>query len=592
MEEKESKSMTLAEQKEALKFIIGFTRRYWKYFTFAILSGLVLAITNTVMPFIISNFMDKHLSKMNTTMSTVFFFAMLYVLATIVKSLSWFGQWFLYEQGTVKTNQYIRLVMYEKIHTLGMRYFDQKPTGWIISRLTNDTNLFEFWFTFLMGLTGLFSIISSYVALFVLDKQIALVMLVFLPLLLFSVYLYQKFSSRVYRDMRNKLSELNTKLNEYISGMRIIQQFRQEKRLGTEFEKTNMDYLRLRRKVVRTNALLLNSLVALLMSIAVMVALGMFGFRSFHTVIAAGVIYAFVTNIQAFFNPISQMMDFLATFSDVLVASSRIKQILREDELAPSQNENADGVISKGKIEFKNVTFSYDGENPVLKNISFVVNPGETIALVGHTGSGKSSIINVFKRFYEFGEGQILIDDKDIRDYPLDELRKKVGLVLQDAFMFVGNVKNNIRMMNKSITDEEVVAAAEFVQAHHFIEELGNGYESEVIEGGASYSSGQRQLVNFARTIVTDPKILILDEATANIDTETEMRIQKGLENMRKGRTTIAIAHRLSTIRNANLILVLEHGEIIERGTHDELLEQGGYYAEMYKLQSMKDELS
>jgi ATP-binding cassette subfamily B protein len=233
------------------------------------------------------------------------------------------------------------------------------------------------------------------------------------------------------------------------------------------------------------------------------------------------------------------------------------------------------------------VKFSYDGEHNVLQNISFVAYPGETVALVGHTGSGKSSIINVLMRFYEFGEGQILIDDKDIRDFSLEELRQKMGLVLQDAFMFYGDIADNIRLLNKNITEEEIIAAAKFVQADKFIEQLPGDYHAKVIERGASYSSGQRQLISFARTMVTQPKILVLDEATANIDTETEGYIQEGLANMRQGRTTIAIAHRLSTIRDADLILVLDKGKIVERGNHDELIQQNGLYSDMYKLQSM-----
>ncbi len=299
-----------------------------------------------------------------------------------------------------------------------------------------------------------------------------------------------------------------------------------------------------------------------------------------------GLIYAFTTYVQGFFNPMSQMMDFLSVFTDGIVAGSRILKIMDTTEYAPQQEEHASGEIINGKIEFRNVSFSYDGKNNVLNNISFVANPGETVALVGHTGSGKSSIINVLMRFYEFYEGEILIDDRDIRSYPINELREKMGLVLQDAFLFYGDIAGNIRMFNDKITDEQIREAAEFVQANRFIDDLPQGYHSKVIERGASYSSGQRQLITFARTIVTDPKILVLDEATANIDTETEGLIQEGLAKMRQGRTTIAIAHRLSTIRDAELILVLDKGKIVERGNHEELLQIGGLYADMYQLQS------
>ena len=243
--------------------------------------------------------------------------------------------------------------------------------------------------------------------------------------------------------------------------------------------------------------------------------------------------------------------------------------------------------IEEAKIEFKDVTFSYDGENNVLKNISFTVNPGETVALVGHTGSGKSSIINILMRFYEFQEGDILIDGQSIRNFPMNKLREEIGLVLQDSFMFYGTINDNIRLLDDSITDNEIVEAAQFVQANRFIEKLPGQYDHKVVERGAGFSSGEKQLISFASTIVKDPKILILDEATANIDTETEALIQEGLNRMREGRTTVAIAHRLSTIRDANQILVLEAGEIVERGTHDELINLGGRYNDMYQLQNL-----
>jgi ATP-binding cassette subfamily B protein len=290
--------------------------------------------------------------------------------------------------------------------------------------------------------------------------------------------------------------------------------------------------------------------------------------------------------VQQFFNPMTNMMDFLSIFQDGVVAGSRIIHILDHEELTPQQNPGANAEIKEAKIEFRNVSFSYDGKTNVLNNISFVANPGETVALVGHTGSGKSSIINVLMRFYEFYDGQILIDDVDIKDYPMKELREKMGLVLQDAFMFYGDIASNIRLLNKDITDEQIIEAAKFVQADKYINTLPNKYHAKVIEGGTSFSSGQRQLISFARTIVTDPKILVLDEATANIDTETENLIQVGLEKMRSGRTTIAIAHRLSTIKDANLILVLEKGNIVERGNHDQLIEHEGLYYDMYRLQN------
>ncbi|MGM0217880.1 ABC transporter ATP-binding protein [Enterococcus sp. AZ126] len=582
-----TKSVPLKEQVSIVKRLLKFAQPFRRTFITAILFALVLSIINILLPRIIQTFMDNYLTPKTATNQVIFFFAGLYLFGVIVKSIVWFFQWFLYSTASLKTYQYIRVKLFEKLQTLGMRYFDQTPAGSIVSRVTNDTEtLFEFWYVFLMVLTGIFAVVSSFIAMFQISGKIALYNLVFLPILLIVIWYYQKFSSRIYRSMREKLSQLNTKLNEYISGMQIIQQFRQEHRLEKEFEETNNDYLRTRFSMIKTNSLLLGPIINFLYTLAIALTLTLFGFDALHSPVEAGMIYAFVTYVQAFFNPMTQMMDFLSVFTDGMVAGSRILKIFDNEELTPQQNVGANAEIMRGKIEFRNVSFSYDGKNNVLNNISFIANPGETVALIGHTGSGKSSIINVLMRFYEFYEGEILIDDRDIREYPLAELRKKLGLVLQDAFMFYGDIAGNIRMLNPEITDEQIKVAAEFVQADKFIETLPKKYHAKVIERGASYSSGQRQLISFARTIVTDPKILVLDEATANIDTETEGLIQEGLANMRQGRTTIAIAHRLSTIRDADLILVLDKGRIVERGDHVHLLAQNGLYADMYKLQN------
>ena len=336
--------------------------------------------------------------------------------------------------ASLKTYQYIRVKLFEKLHTLGMRYFDQTPAGSTVSRVTNDTEtLFEFWYVFLMVLTGIFAVVSSFIAIFQINGEIALWTLVFLPILGIVIWYYQKFSSRIYRNMREKLSQLNTKLNESISGMRIIQQFRQEARLAKEFEQVNNEYLDTRYAMIKTNSILLSPIINFLYALAIALVLTLFGIDALHSPVEVGLIYAFTTYVQGFFNPMSQMMDFLSIFTDGMVAGSRILKIMDTEEYAPQQNPGADQMITSGKIEFRNVSFSYDGEHNVLNNISFVANPGETVALVGHTGSGKSSIINVLMRFYEFYEGQILIDDHDIREYPMEELRKKMGLVLQDA---------------------------------------------------------------------------------------------------------------------------------------------------------------
>jgi ATP-binding cassette, subfamily B, multidrug efflux pump len=409
---------------------------------------------------------------------------------------------------------------------------------------------------------------------------------VIIPLLLFVMSLYRKLSSRFYLDMRERLSQLNAKLSESLSGMGIIQVFRQEKRLRAEFGAINDRHYQAGMKNIKIDGLLLRPAIDLIYIFGLIIVLSYFGITSFDNLIEIGVLYAFINYLDRFFEPVNQMMMRLSLYQQAIVAGSRVFNLLDEVEVAPKQKDESTISIDQGKIEFKNLSFSYDGKRDVLKHISFTANQGETVALVGHTGSGKSSIINLLMRFYEYERGDIVIDGQSIRTFPKTELREKMGLVLQDPFLFYGTVKDNIRLHTNDMTDEQVEEAARFVQAHTFIEKLEDGFDHKVVERGTTFSSGQRQLIAFARTIAANPKILVLDEATANIDTETEEAIQTALAKMRKGRTTIAIAHRLSTIQDADLILVLHKGEIVERGTHQELLAQGGLYHKMFLLQN------
>jgi ATP-binding cassette subfamily B protein len=369
--------------------------------------------------------------------------------------------------------------------------------------------------------------------------------------------------------------------------MAIIQVFRQERRLRHEFAEINEAHYQAGVKNIKLDGLLLRPAIDFVYVLSLILVLSYFGVSSIGNVIEIGVLYAFVNYLGRFFEPVNQMMMRLSMYQQAIVSASRVFALLDEKELAPTALQaDEKPVILQGEIEFRNVTFSYDGKRDVLKNVSFKARPGETVALVGHTGSGKSSIINLLMRFYQLEKGEILLDGVSLNNFQDTELRKKMGLVLQDPFLFYGTINHNIRLHDTSITDDEIVEAAEFVQADSFIRKLPDQYEQLVVERGATFSSGQRQLVAFARTIATKPKILVLDEATANIDTETEEAIQTALEKMRKGRTTIAIAHRLSTIQDAEQILVLHQGEIVERGTHQELLNQEGLYHKMYLLQN------
>ena len=585
-----SKTIPVKEQVRVVKRIVAYALPFKAPFIWSFIFGVGLAITDVVSPRIIQVFLDNYVTQGEATISIAIQFSLLYMLSIIISMITMYFQNYLFSMASERTVENIRNQLFRKVNQLGMRYFDQTPAGSIVSRVTNDTETIkDFWAVFLALAEGLLSIVTVFIAMWVLDVKITLTFLYFLPVMALMVWFYQRVSTRVYRTMREKLSELNTKLNENILGMSIIQQFRQEKRLQKEFSDVNEEYARGRIAMVRMNALLLNPFISLLQAIALTVVLYLFGGQSFDQFVEIGVIYSFTSYINNFFRPLGMMMDNLSVFQDGIVSSYRVIRVLDHDELVPQQNEEADLAITKGKIEFKNVTFAYDNEHNVLKNISFTANPGETVALIGHTGSGKSSIINVLMRFYEFYEGDILIDGQSIKKYPIEEIRRQMGLVLQDSFLFYGDVSRNIRLMNDELDDVAIQDAAEFVHANHFIEQLPEQYHAKVIERGASYSSGERQLISFARTIIRDPKILVLDEATANIDTETELLIQESMNKMRKGRTTIAIAHRLSTIRDADLILVLDKGEIIERGKHDDLIAKKGIYYDMYQLQSMSD---
>lgn len=588
-----AKSMSLKEQFIVLKRLLPFAMKFKLQFFTAISFAAVLSVINILLPKLLQYYMDHFLTTKNATLNIMFFFAGIYFLGTIIKALTQFVQNFCYAMGSERTLELIRVKLFTKLHRLGMRYFDQVPAGSIVSRVTNDTKtLFDFWMLFLTLLVASFSSISAFVAMYFTNAKLALIVLLFLPIVVAVIVYYQLYSSKIYRQMREYLSEINAKLSENLLGMSIIQQFRQEKRILREFEITNGDYLNMRVAMIKVNALLLNPVITLLFILSEVVALGAFGISGTTNFVQAGIIYAFLSYLQSFFNPMSDVMNSLTVFQDGMVAGSRILRIMDDATLAPKQEEDSEKRIVEGKIEFENVTFAYEEGKDVLKDINFVVEPGQTIALVGHTGSGKSSTINILMRFYEFAKGIVKIDGTDIRNYSTKELREKIGLVLQDSFLFYGDIASNIRMFDTNISDDQIKKAAEFVHASQFIEKLPRKYHTRVIERGATYSAGEKQLLSFARVIVRNPKILILDEATANIDTQTELLIQEGLEKMRAGRTTIVIAHRLSTIRDADQILVLDEGKIIERGTHDELLEKKGKYYEMYQLQTSQKRLN
>jgi ATP-binding cassette, subfamily B, multidrug efflux pump len=576
------------EQRKVLFRLLSYTKPHKKMIGWAFLLLVLTTVGDIVLPLLVKIFLDDYLTPGNLEFKPLLILGSTYMGIQIVKGILLFFQLVKFQEIALYIIQQLRIDVFSKVQALGLKYFDKTPAGSIVSRVTNDTEAIKDMFVTVIStfIQSGFLLSGIFIAMFILNVKLALFCVIIIPILIFVMALYRKLSARYYLDMRERLSQLNAKLSESLQGMAIIQVFRQEKRLRQEFGSINDKHYQAGMKNIKIDGLLLRPAIDLIYIFALIIVLSYFGITSFETSVKIGVIYAFINYLDRFFEPVNQMMMRLSLFQQAIVAGSRVFRLLDEEELAPSQQEQQTQTIQQGKIEFNNVSFSYDGKRDVLKNISFTANPGETVALVGHTGSGKSSIINLMMRFYEFERGEILIDGESIRNYSKHDLRDKLGLVLQDPFLFFGTVKDNIRLHDNSMSDEQIEEAAKFVQGNTFIDKLEDGYNHRVVERGSTFSSGQRQLIAFARTIAANPKVLVLDEATANIDTETEEAIQTALAKMRKGRTTIAIAHRLSTIQDADLILVLHQGEIVERGTHQELLAHGGLYHKMYLLQN------
>ncbi|MGE7835742.1 ABC transporter ATP-binding protein [Viridibacillus arvi] len=588
MNEEQKITLTGKEQWHVLKRLLTYLKPHKKSIVIALMLLLITVLGDIVGPLLIKIFMDDYLTPRHFPTNTLVILATTYIGIQILNSVISYLQMLRFNVLALKVIQQLRIDVYSKVHKLGMRYFDKTPAGSIVSRVTNDTEaIMEMFVSVLIGFVQSgFLVIGVYIAMFALNWKLALATVILLPILFCIVYIYRKYSAFYYMDMRERLSQLNAKLAESLSGMSIVQAFRQEKRFRDEFDEINEKHYKAVMSSIKLDGLLLRPVIDLVYAFGLILMLSFFGITSFSEPVEIGVIYAFVSYINRFFEPINQVMQRLSIFQQAIVSASRVFTLLDDKELDPQQLDDPSVKMSDGHIEFSNVTFSYDGKTDVLKDISFTVKPGETVALVGHTGSGKSSIINLLMRFYEFERGEILIDGQSIKNFPKQTLRQQMGLVLQDPFLFYGNIESNIKLFNENMSEEDVKAAAEFVQADQFIESMPNGYKHLVSERGSTFSSGQRQLIAFARTIATNPKVLVLDEATATIDTETEVAIQASLDKMRQGRTTIAIAHRLSTIQDAEQILVLHHGEIVERGTHQELLAKNGLYHKMYQLQN------
>ena len=572
-------------KKSVFMRLMGYLFRY-KWWTLTALAFILLTtLTRTAIPLVARYYID-HFVTNRSAQSGLFLLLGYYLLFLLRVLFTYLGS-YTFSRVAYSIVRDMRQETFSNIQKLGMAYFDKTPAGSIVSRITNDTQAVADMFgtVFASFISSFFIFTATLIIMLQLNWQLTLFILPFLPVIWGSIWLYRKLSNHLVMMTRSKLSDINVKLSESIEGMRIIQAFRQEERLIGEFEAINQEHLDYANRSVNVNSLFLRPAMSVLKVLAYAVILTFFGLNWQSATFTAGLMYAFIQYINQLFDPLIEVTQNFATLQTSMVSAERVFAMMDQRAYEPIQAPS-DLEVSQGRIEFRNVSFSYDGKTDVLKDISFQVQAGETIAFVGHTGSGKSSIINLFMRFYEFDRGQILIDGVDIREYSQPALRKAVGLVLQDPFLYHGTIESNIRMYQDHLTRADVQAAAEFVDADAFISELPDGYDQAVTERGSTLSSGQRQLIAFARTVAAKPKILILDEATANIDSETEEVIQHSLKKMRKGRTTIAIAHRLSTIQDADCIYVLDQGRIIESGTHDQLLALEGTYQKMYQLQA------
>lgn len=564
--------------------LIAYMKPYAHWVIFALLLVLGLTSFDLYRPMLVGDAIDTFGANgdYDVIIATAIKYAMVLALSFVFNIAK---TWILQKTGQNIILQ-IRKDLYRHIQSLGSRYFDITPVGKLVTRVTNDVEaLNEMYSGILVQLfRNIVKIVGLAGVMLVLDVRLAAISFVLMPLVIGLTVLCQKIARNIYRLYRTRLTDINTFLSEHLSGMKIIQIFGRQERKFEEFHDKNTKLYKAFYREMLMYAVF-RPLIYILSILSLMIVLW-FGSRNvFDEIISVGTLYIFSNYIRSFFDPIQELAEQFSTLQSSIASAEKIFTVMDEEEFIPEiENPKQPDKIT-GKIEFDHVWFAYDGKNYVLKDVSFVINPGEKVAFVGATGAGKSSILNLIGRYYDIQKGHIYIDGIDIRQLSKKQLRSAIGQMQQDVFIFEGDVAYNIRLNDDAITDAQVKAAAEYVNASHFIEKLPQGYHEPVTERGATFSAGERQLLSFARTLAHNPSILVMDEATANIDTETEILIQEALEKLMDGRTTIMVAHRLSTIQHADCIMVMHKGRICERGTHRELLEQDGIYRKLYELQ-------
>ncbi len=569
-----------------LKRLMQFIKPYKVQFSFLIVLTLLTAAIVPIRPYIIQLTLDNQVANgdYDGLLNMIYMLLGLLVLQAIVQYLhtylsGWVGQYIIKD---------IRIKLYEHLINLKLSFFDKTPIGRLVTRVISDIETLSEVFS-----QGLAAIVGDLLQLFFIigfmlytDWRLALISLITFPIMLVATYIFKEKIKVSFNQVRNAVSNLNTFVQEHVTGMSIVQIFNSEKSELKKFKAINEEH-----KKANVRSVLYYSIyfpVAEIISATGVGLLIWYGAKAaLHqeiTGVSIGMLIAFIMYIQLFFRPVRQIADRFNTLQLGIVSTARILNLLDNKEFVANEG-NYEPRHFKGKVEFKKVWFAYEEENYVLKNITIDVKPGQTIAIVGATGAGKSSIINLLSRLYEINKGEILLDNKPLSDYKLAYLRKQIGVVMQDVFLFSDSIINNITLGNKELTEEKISAAAELVGASKFIDKLPGGLQYNVLERGMGLSVGQRQLISFVRAMVYNPSILVLDEATSSIDSETEEMIQQAIESMMKGRTSIVIAHRLSTIQNADKIIVLDKGEIKEIGTHEQLLEKNGFYSQLHSMQ-------
>ena len=564
--------------------LLKYAAPYWWQFVICLLLVLGITVIEIYRPILTGKAID--LFSVSADFSEIALLSVQYIVVLVLGFLfNFLNTWILQLTGqTIIYN--IRQEVFEHIHKLSMRFFDITPVGKIVTRVTNDVEALNEMYTQILVrlIKNIAKIIGLMVVMFLLNAKLAALTLCLMPLIVVLTIVFKSISKTTYRIVRTKLTALNTYLSEHLSGMKVIQIFAKEKEKDMEFKDRARDLFHASYREMLVFAIF-RPLMYILSIVALCIILGVGSNIVLEGVITAGTLYIFSDYIRSFFDPIQELAEQFSTLQSAMASAEKIFTILDEEPLVKNPENPAELGKVKGRIEFENVWFAYQGEDWILKDVSFTIEPGQRVAFVGATGAGKSSILNLIGRYYDIQKGRITIDGVDIKEMSTDELRSAIGQVQQDVFMFTGDIKSNIRLKNETITEDEIKEAARYVNADGFIEQLEQGYDEPVTERGATLSAGQRQLISFARTLAYDPAILVMDEATANIDTETESLIQEALEKLMQNRTTIMVAHRLSTIQHADKIMVMHKGRIRETGTHQELLSQDGIYKKLYELQ-------